>query len=87
MIAGGSDSGVIGWIDADRICFVWPALDRATLYSSRFPVDAFQRNFVEPGRLDECADRARHVYQFARDLERDNRVWPPDFPGTLPARH
>ena len=77
FFAGGSRTDVIGWIGADRLCYVWTETDRAALYSSRFPVDAFQRNFVEHERLARCSDRARHVYQIARDLERENRVWPP----------
>lgn len=92
FFAGGSRTDVIGWIGEERLCFVWPAfppagdaaaqgterLGRSALYSSRFPVDAFQLNFVEPERLADCGDRARHVYQLARDLERANRVWPPE---------
>ena len=76
FFAGGSGTNVIGWIQGDRIFSEWLVGSVRGMYTSRRPLT--MRNLLnsEPDRAAQLRMRTLHFHQFARTIERENRVWP-----------
>jgi len=76
--AGGSGTNVVGWTDAERISVTPLSMDHTVLFTSRFPANMKDYAYTEKKRAREFREKALRFHQFARDLERENRIWPPD---------
>ena len=76
FFAGGSGTNVIGWIEGDRIFSEWLLGSVRGLYTSRRPLTMQDLLKLEPERAARLRARTFHFHQFARTIEKENRVWP-----------
>ncbi len=80
FFAGGSGTNVIGWIQGDRIYSEWLLGTLQGLYTSKKPLTLQELSAREGNLAGELRHRTRHFHQFARTIERENRVWPERLP-------
>lgn len=75
--AGGSNTGVIGWVEDELLLMQWIGTPHFIVMTARHPAD--QTNLYEQNQAqgDAMLAKSRHFHQFARHLERSNRIFPP----------
>jgi phosphoglycerol transferase MdoB-like AlkP superfamily enzyme len=76
FFAGGSNTNVIGWIQKDRIAIRWLDRDTPLFLTSTPPITGENFAIKEKSRLDDYTAHMRHYHQYARTLEKENRIWP-----------
>lgn len=74
--AGGSNTNVIGWIQGDRIALSWLDRDTPLFLTARPPVSAANFALTEKEQFALFTKRMQHYHQYARTLEKSNRIWP-----------
>lgn len=78
FFAAGSNTNVIGWIEGDYLLSVWLEMDYPVLLSMKTLKPVNLRNKRRKEMALNFQRKAQHFHQFARQLERMNRIWPPD---------
>lgn len=74
--AGGSNTNVIGWIQGDRIALAWLDRDTPLFLTARPPISAANFALTEKEQFALFTKRMQHYHQYARTLEKTNRIWP-----------
>ena len=77
FFAGGSNTNVIGWIENDRLLTKGFGIPRPFLLTSRFPAELKDLYEKEKDTATDLLLKTLHFHQFARSLEKENRIWPP----------
>jgi hypothetical protein len=76
FFAGGSNTNVIGWIQGDRIAMRWLDRDTPLFLTARPPISAANFALTEKEQFALFTMRMQHYHQYARTLEKTNRIWP-----------
>jgi arylsulfatase A-like enzyme len=79
--AGGSDTGVIGWVEEELLLMQWIGTPHFIVLTAREPADQVNLYDRFPARGDAMLHKSRHFHQFARFLEQTNRIFPPGTDG------
>ena len=77
FFAGGSNTNVIGWIQKDRLLSRWLENKNQYLFTSTPPGSLHNLAGVEKDIADDYTRKVQAFHQFARFLERENKIWPP----------
>lgn len=78
FFAGGSNTNAIGWVQGDWISFGWLNSPHTLFLRGRHPAEQRDRSAEFPELAALFVERARRFHQFARGLEMQNRIWPPE---------
>lgn len=78
FFAGGSNTDIIGVVRGNYIYFNYLRSQKSALLKATPPADFSDLKNEAPAVFTELNGLALHYYQFARTLEKENRVWPPD---------
>lgn len=78
FFAGGSNTDIIGMVRDRYICFHYLRSPKTALLTAIPPGRFTDLKAESPQEFHELDDMALHYYQFARTLEKENRVWPMD---------
>ncbi|MCR9145392.1 MAG: sulfatase-like hydrolase/transferase [bacterium] len=76
--AGGSNTGVIGWVEGERLLMQWIGTPHFIVMTARHPADQTNLYDSDPEAGDAMLHKSRHFHQFARYLEQSNRIFPPN---------
>ncbi len=76
FFAGGSNTDAIGWIQENRILIKWLLAPAPLFYSSQPPITYQDLFLVDKDRAADYLEKCQSFYQFARNLEKENRIWP-----------
>ncbi|MCE9598173.1 MAG: LTA synthase family protein [Spirochaetia bacterium] len=76
FFAGGSNTNSIGWIEKNRIGLRWLDRDVPLLLTADPPIKMENLAGAEPAVMKSLLTKLEHYHQYARTLEKENRIWP-----------
>ncbi len=76
FFAGGSNTDIIGMMRDGFIYYHYLRSSQSILLKGTHPVDMRDMQAEQPQLAVELDAMTKHYYQFARSLEKENRIWP-----------
>lgn len=76
FFAGGSNTNSIGWIEKNRIGIRWLDREIPLLLTTDPPIKMDNLAGSEPDVMKSMLTKLEHYHQYARTLEKQNRIWP-----------
>ena len=76
FFAGGSNTDIIGMVSQGFICYHYLKSNQSALLTATQPVSIRDLQSEHPQTFQQLDAATKHYYQFARTLEKENRIWP-----------
>lgn len=80
FFAGGSNTDIIGMISEGFVYYHYLRSSQSVLLKGTHPVEMRDIKEEHPHVFATLDANTRHYYQFARTLEKENRIWPESLP-------